>query len=80
MKLAKDQISSKGLPQKGRELVLAEPKDSGKTSWTTIFHRLILAGCTVSITNERRFSTDMVTEDTQLIRVDDWSMTATNSD
>ena len=30
MKLAKDQISSKGLPQKGRELVLAEPKDSGK--------------------------------------------------
>ncbi|CAB3995433.1 sperm receptor for egg jelly-like [Paramuricea clavata] len=69
-----------GMPQKVRKLVVAGPKDSGKTSWASVFHRIIPAESIASITNERQFSASMVTDDTQLVIVDDWSASTMQSD
>jgi hypothetical protein len=69
-----------GMPQKVRKLVVAGPKDSGKTCWASVFHRIIPAESIASITNERQFSASMVTDDTQLSIVDDWSPNTMQSD
>ena len=53
-----------GMPQKVRKLVVAGPKDSGKTSWASVFHRVVPAESIASITNERQFSASMITDDT----------------
>ena len=68
------------MPHKVRKLVVAGPKDSGKTSWASIFHRLIPAGNIASITSERQFSGAMIKEDTQLVFVDEWSADTIQSD
>ena len=38
------------MPQKVRKLVVTGPRDSGKTSWAAVFHRLIPAHCVATIT------------------------------
>ena len=68
------------MPQKVRKLVVAGPKDSGKTSWASIFHRIIPPGYIASITNEQQFSASMITNDTQLVFVDEWSENTLQSD
>jgi hypothetical protein len=68
------------MPQKVRKLVVVCPKDSGKTSWANVFHRVVPAESIASITNERQFSASMVTDDTQLVIVDDWSPNTMQSD
>ena len=67
------------MPQKVRKLV-AGPKDSGKTSWASIFHRIVPPGYIASITNEQQFSASMITNDTQLVFVDEWSENTLQSD
>ena len=67
------------MPQKVRKLVVAGPRDSGKTSWAAVFHRLIPAHCIASITKERQFSAAMIDESTQLVIVDEWSATSMDS-
>jgi len=67
------------MPQKVRKLVVAGPRDSGKTSWAAVFHRLIPAHCIASITKERQFSASMIDESTQLVIVDEWSATSMDS-
>ena len=62
------------------KLVATGLKDSGKTSWAPIFHRLIPAGNIASITSERQFSGTMIKEDTQLVLVDEWSADTIQSD
>ena len=59
------------MPQKTRKLVVTGPRDSGKTSWASIFRRIIPEEYIASITNERQFS--MITDDTQLVFIDERS-------
>ena len=48
------------MPHKTRKLVVAGPKDSGKTSWASVFHRIVTPGRIASITNERHFAAAMM--------------------
>ena len=59
------------MPQETRKLVVSGPKNSGKTSWANIFHRLITPDEIASITDERQFSASMIQDDTQLVLVDE---------
>ena len=68
------------MPHKGKKLVVAGPKDSRKTSWAMVFHRLIPPGRIASITKEKQFSAAMIDEDTQLVFVDEWSRTTLDTD
>ena len=67
------------MPQKVRKLVVAGPRDSGKTSWAAVFHRLIPAHCIAIITKERQFSAAMIDESTQLVIIDEWNATSMDS-
>jgi hypothetical protein len=68
------------MPHKVRKLVAEGPKDSGKTLWASIFHCVIPQGKIASITGEQQFSAAMITEDTQLVVVDEWSESTLQSD
>ena len=61
------------MPHKVRKLVVVGPRDSGKTSWADVFHRVVPRECIASVTNEGQFSAAMIREDTQLVVVDEWS-------
>mgnify|MGYP002803952926 FL=1 len=61
------------MPQKVKKLVVVGPKDSGKTCWANIFHRIIPTGYVASLTRERQFSAAMITNETELVIVDEWS-------
>ena len=67
------------MPQKVRKLVVTGPRDSGKTSWVAVFHRLIPAHCVATITKGRQFSAATVDESTQLVITDEWSATSMDS-
>ena len=73
-------LLSFNMPHKVRKLVVAGPRDSGKTSWSNIFHRIIPDHCIASVTKERQFSSAMITNETQLVIVDEWSTTRMDSD
>ena len=60
--------------------MLASPRDSGKTSWTRLFQRIIAPEYVASITSERQFSASMITEATQLVIIDEWSSNTMNAD
>ena len=68
------------MPQKVRKLVAAGPKDSGKTSWAAIFHRLVPAEAIATTTKERQFSAAMINKTTQLVIIDEWSASTMESD
>ena len=68
------------MPHKVRELVVEGPNDSGKTSWASIFHRVIPQGKIASIIGERQFSAAMITKEIQLMVVDEWSDSTLQSD
>jgi hypothetical protein len=68
------------MPHNVRKLVVVGPKDSGKTSWSNIFHRVIPASYIASLTNERKFSAAMINNETQLVLVDEWSANTMQSD
>ena len=61
------------MPHKVRKLVVVGPRDSGKTSWANVFHRVVPRECIASVTNEGQFSAAMIREDTQLVIEDEWS-------
>ena len=67
------------MPQKVPKLVVSGPRDSGKTSWASIFLRIIPKDHLASITSEKQFSAAMVKENTQLILIDDWSESTMSS-
>ena len=67
-------------PLKVRKLVVAGPRDSGKTSWSAIFHRVIPAQYIATITKERQFSAAMMNEFTQLVFIDEWSTSSMDSE
>ena len=68
------------IPQKTRKLVVAGPRDSGKTSWAYVFHRIIPPKYIASITNERQFSASIINDDTQLVIIDEWSASTMTSE
>ena len=68
------------MPHKVSKLVVAGPKDSGKTSWFNIFHRIVPADAIASLTKEKQFSAAMITNDTQLVLVDEWSANTMESE
>ena len=68
------------MPQKTRKLVLVGPRDSGKTSWCNVFHRIIPPHCIASVTSEGQFSAAMITDTTQLIVIDEWCSNRMRSD
>ena len=61
------------MPQKVRKLVVVGPRDSGKTSWSAIFHRIIPSQRIATITKENQFSAAMMDEFTQIVLIDEWS-------
>ena len=67
------------MEQKVRKLVVHGPKDSGKSSWVNVngghSNKRIAA-----ITEERQFSTSMITEDTELTIVNKWSESTLRGD
>ena len=68
------------MPHEVKKLVTAGPKDSGKTSWSNIFHRIIPSSAIASLTKEKQFSAAMITNETQLVITDEWSANTMESD
>ena len=68
------------MPHKIPKLVVCGPKDSGKTSWASVFFGLIPRKFIASITQENQFSAAMINEDTQLVFLDEWSSNTLQSD
>ena len=68
------------MPQKIRKLLVSGPRDSGKTSWACVLHRIISSDRIASITKERQFSASMINDETELVIIDDWSGHTMGSD
>ena len=68
------------MPQKTRKLVVVGPRDSGKTSWASVLHRIVPKEYIASVTSEHQFSTSMITEATQLVVIDEKSNNTMNAD
>ena len=68
------------MEQKVRKLVVHGPKDSGKSSWVNVLMGVIPMERIATITEERQFSASMITEDTELTIVDEWSESTLRGD
>ena len=68
------------MPHKIRKLVVWGPKDSGETIWFNVFSGLIPMKFIASITNEKQFSAAMISDETQLVFLGEWSETTLQSD
>ena len=68
------------MPHKTRKLVVYGPKDSGKTSWFHVFLGVIPMKFIASITSEKQFAASMITNDSELIFLDEWSEHTLQSD
>ena len=68
------------MPHKCRKLVVCGPKDSGKTTWASLFLAVIDRTYIASLTKEKTFSSMMINEDTQLVFLDEWTSDTLQSD
>ena len=68
------------MPQKCRKLVVEGPRDSGKTTWASVFLAIIPLRFVVSITREKQFSASMLNDDTQIVLLDEWAEDTLESD
>ena len=66
-------LMARCMPHKIRKLVAWGPKDSGKTSWFNVFLGLIPMKFIASVTNEKQFSMVMISDETQLVFLDECS-------
>ncbi len=66
-------LCGSNMPHKIKRLVLAGPRDSGKTVWGNVLRRIIPDDHIASVTNEGQFSGAMIKESTQLVMIDEWS-------
>ena len=62
------------------KLVVAGPRGSGKTAWTSVFLSIIPFRYIASITKEKAFSMAMINAGTQLVLLDEWSPDNLQSD
>ena len=60
-------------PHKIRKLVVVGPKDSGKTTWASVFLGICPLRFVASMTKEKQFSAAMINDDTQIVLLDEWS-------
>ena len=60
-------------PHKLRKLVVVGPKDSGKTTWASVFLGICPLRFVASTTKEKQFSAAMINDDTQIVLLDEWS-------
>ena len=67
------------MPQKVKKLVVMGPKDSGKTTWASVFLDIIRRKFNASITQENQFSCPMINEDTHIF-LDEWAERTLQSD
>ena len=67
-------------PHKCPKLVVAGPRDSGTSTWASVFLSIIPFRYIASITKEKAFSTAMINSDTQLVFLDEWSPEHLQSD
>ena len=68
------------LPQKVRRLVTYGAKDSGKTTWLSIFLGIIPRKYIASITKEGKFATSGIKDDTMLVFIEEWTSQHLTSD
>ena len=61
------------MPHKCPKLVVAGPKDSGKTTWLSVLTGVISPRYIATVTKGKQFSMQMISEDTQLVFIDEWS-------
>ena len=59
------------MPHKCPKLVVAGPKDSGKTTWLSVLTGVISPRYIATVTKEKQFSMQMISEDTQLVFIDE---------
>lgn len=60
------------LPHKVRKLVVYGPCDSGKSSWANVFFGLMPKNKIAILTKEKNFGSSMISDDTELLYVDEW--------
>ena len=63
-----------------QKLVVMGPKDSGKTTWASVFLGTIRRKFIASVIQENQFSCAMIDEDTQIIFLDEWAERTLQSD
>ena len=68
------------MPQKVKKLVVIGAKDSGKTTWASVFLGIIRRKFIASITQENQYFCAMIDEDTQIIFLDEWAGRTLQSD
>ena len=65
-------LLSMKFPQKVRKMFCVGPSDSGKTSWLTPILAVLDEEKVVTCTDEGKFSTQMLQNDTQLLFIDEF--------
>ena len=60
------------LPHKTTKLVVVGDRNSGKTSWSRVFFGLMPKEKIAILTKEEHFGTSMITDDTELLWIDEW--------
>ncbi|CAB3999423.1 hypothetical protein AC249_AIPGENE7733 [Paramuricea clavata] len=60
-------LVAKRMPEKVRKLVFLGPKNSGKTSWSAIFRRIMPVEMIVSVASGGQFSAGMIRNETELV-------------
>ena len=68
------------MQHKCRKLLVCGPKDSGKTTWVSVFLTVIDRTYIASLIKEKTFSSMMINEDTQLVFLDEWTSDTLQSD
>ena len=67
-------------PHKLRKLIVVGPKDSGKTTWASVFLGICPLRFVASITKEKQFSAAMINDDTRIVLLDEWSENTLQAD
>ena len=60
-------------PFKAKKMILVGPSDSGKTTWIVPILEILDDEHIASVTREQTFSAQMLTKDTQLLFIDEWT-------
>lgn len=60
-------------PFKAKKIVCVGPSNSGKTSWLTPILAVMDMDKVATVTREGKFASHMLSEDTQLLFVDEWA-------
>ena len=68
------------LPHKTRKLVVVGDRDSGKTSWANVLFGIIPEAKTAMLSKEKNFGASMISDDTELLYVDEWNSDMMTSD